>query len=191
MRDPMHSCGLTVALAVASAAWAAERPAVAPRRTAPVQEFVLNGIDAWSEAKRQGFTFQPIAYAPEQWVTVPPDGVNTLLKTRTRSLLGHEETITLAEVIGGNAWVNPPARGSRSVVFEFFGGRTLAPGWSVVGTALNGSFRVERAAVAGSRDASVRVRATASPAAAGKASVKNLTLLGPAGAVWTDAFARY
>jgi hypothetical protein len=186
----MHSCALTVALAVAGAPWAAERTAVDIHRGSPAQEYVLNGIDAWSEAKKRGFTFQPLAYAPEQWVTVPPDGVNTLLQTRTRSLLGREETLTLAEVVGGNASVSPPARGSRSVVFEFFGGRTLAPGWSVVGVAMDGSFRMERAPVAGSRDPSVRVRATASASTTGRASVRTLTLLGPASAVWTDAFAR-
>ena len=95
------------------------------------QNYEIQGIQAWSAARSNGFTFRPIATAEGQTVSRPHDGVNTRLRGDVKDMrFGGLRTVrrTLGSVVGGNMSVSQP---TTTVTFEMFGGRTLAPGWSV------------------------------------------------------------
>ncbi|MGE0552806.1 MAG: hypothetical protein AB7R55_05200 [Gemmatimonadales bacterium] len=175
--------------AIGALAWPAVVPGQAPALTtrSRQQSYTIPGINAWSEAKTQGFTFQPLTYGSGQTVTSPRDGVNTRLTTQTQIGL-RRQTVTLAQVVGGNASVVRPGSGSRTVTFEFFGGRTLAPGWSVESVQLGGSYTWDRRVTTGGQDLSFRVKATSYASTTGSVIVRSVTLRGPAGANWADAF---
>lgn len=152
------------------------------------REHVVSGFRAWAVAKNHGFTFQPVPHAPGQWVTEPRDGQNTRLLARTRNRLGQEDTVTLAQVAAGSASVNRPASGDRMVAFDFFRDRRLAPGWTVADMELIGRFGWVRQVAAGSRDLSFRVTASSDPSSTGSVMIMSVTLRGPEGADWQDAF---
>jgi hypothetical protein len=176
---------ILIILVVALAHWV-PRSEIAAQAT---EDYVINGISAWSTAKTHGFTFQPLPASTSQTVTSPRDGVDTRLRTTQKNLFGQTETITLGQVVGGNASVNRPQSGTRTVKFRFFGDGQLTPGWTVVKVELTGSYVWDRQVGAGSRDLTFQVRASSSPAATGMAVIKAVTLRGPAGAKWADAFA--
>lgn len=147
----------------------------------------MNGIEAWNVAKTNGFTFRPLTFASGQSVTRPRDGVNTRLQAPESTLFG-TRTVTLAQVVGGNASVVRPTRGSRTVTFEFFGGQKLAPGWKLKSVRLGGSYIWDRRPQPGTDDASFRVKATSSSRTTGAVTIRSLTLSGPYGATAEDAF---
>lgn len=147
----------------------------------------MNGISAWDAAKRNGFTFRPLTFASGQSVTRPRDGVNTRLQAPESTLFG-TRTVTLAQVVGGNASVVRPTRGSRTVTFEFFGGQKLAPGWKLKSVRLGGSYVWDRRPQLGTNDPSFRVKATSSSRTTGAVRIRSLTLSGPYGAKAEDAF---
>lgn len=151
------------------------------------QDYTIPGVTAWSVAKGTGFTFGPLAQVTGQWVTNPRDGVNTRLLVK-QGQVPFQQTVTLGQIIGGNASVSRPGSGTRTVTFEFFGGRRLAPGWTIVRVELAGRFAWDRQVVSGSSDARFRVRATSSASSSGSAIIKTIVLRGPNNANPSDAF---
>lgn len=160
--------------------------AFSPAQTS-AQDYTIPGITAWSIAKGTGFTFGPLAQATGQWVTNPRDGVNTRLLIK-QGQVPFQKTVTLGQIIGGNASVSRPGSGTRTVTFEFFGGRRLAPGWTIVRVELAGRFTWDRRIVSGSSDTRFRVRATSSATTTGSAIIKTIVLRGPNNANPSDAF---
>ena len=141
--------------------------------------YEVAGIVAWSTAKTYGFTFAPESNSGES-VSRPLDGMNTRL-TRTTKVLLTTQTLTVAQVVGGQPSVNP---GERNTTFEFFGGRTLQPGWTVKSVDVGGNFTYIEQPRLGTSDLSFRVRL--SPG--GSATLRKIVLNGPANSDWKDAF---
>lgn len=137
------------------------------------------GISAWTTGKTYGFTFSPEARTGES-VSRPLDGVNTRL-TRSATVLLIPQTITVAQVVGGQPSVNP---GERLTTFKFFGGKVLKPGWTVKSVDVGGNFTYVDQPGLGSSDLSFRMRL----APGGSATLRKVVLNGPAGATWKDAF---
>ncbi len=154
---------------------------------ASAQDYTVPGVTAWSIAKGTGFTFGPLAQVTGQWVTNPRDGVNTRLLVK-QGQVPFQKTVTLGQVVGGNASVSRPGSGTRTVTFEFFGGRRLAPGWTIIRVELAGRYTWDRQVVSGSPDARFRVRATSSASTTGSAIIKTIVLRGPRDANPADAF---
>jgi murein DD-endopeptidase MepM/ murein hydrolase activator NlpD len=151
------------------------------------QDYTIPGINAWNLAKANGFTFQPLPDAPGQWVTTPNDGVNTLLQVK-QGTAPFQTTITLGQVVGGNASTTRPGSGTRTVKFEFFGGRKLAPGWTVVRVEATGNYTWERTVTTGGTDLSFRVKTSSTSSTTGTAIIKQIVLRGPDGANPAHAF---
>lgn len=159
------------------AAFAAVFPVVAHAQ--PQALYEVAGISAWTTAKTYGFTFAPLATTGES-VSRPLDGMNTRL-TRTVTKLVLTQTVSVAQVVGGQPSVN---QGQRNTTFEFFGGRNLNPGWIVKSVEVKGNFTYIEQPRFGTNELSFRVRL--SPG--GTATLAKIQLHGPAGADWKDAF---
>jgi hypothetical protein len=181
---------VAAAFAVLAALAARYPPGLSGADRGTTEDYAIGGFQTWAVAKNNGFTFQPIPHGSGQWVSDPRDGVNTRLLARTRAAQGMEDTVTLAQVAAGSGSVNRPRSGSRTVSFEFFAGRLLAPGWTVAHVELAGRFSWVRQAAVGSGDLSFRVSASSDPATTGTVLVTAVVLRGPAGAHWEDAFHR-
>lgn len=138
------------------------------------------------EARNSGFSFQPLPFARDQWVTIPHDGADTRLLTRGPE--APAANVVLARIAAGAASVNRPLNGTRTVAFEFFSDRNLAPGWTVVAVDVAGQFRWERRPVMNSPDLSFRVTAASDRRSTGSVTVRTITLQGPVGAQWQEAF---
>jgi hypothetical protein len=151
-------------------------PSILPAQDAA---YDVPGIIAWTTGKTYGFTFSPEAASGES-VTHPLDGMNTRL-TRKVTVLLVAQTVTVAQIVGGQPSVNS---GERSTTFKLFGGRTLQPGWTVKSVDVGGSFTYIDQPRLGTSDLSFRVRL--SPG--GTATLRKVVLNGPAGADWKDAF---
>lgn len=141
--------------------------------------YTIPGISAWSTAKTYAFEFAPERNSGES-VTQPFDGMNTRLR-RTTTVLFKQETVTVAQVVGGQPSVN---QGERNTIFRMFAGRTLQPGWTVKSVDVGGDFSYIQQPRLGTSDLSFRVKL--SPG--GTATLRNVVLTGPAGADWKDAF---
>jgi hypothetical protein len=154
---------------------------VLPATTLSAQgaSYDVPGIVAWSTAKTYGFEFHPVANSGES-LARPLDGMNTLLKRTTKTLLT-TKTYTIAQVVGGQPSVNP---GERNTTFQFFGGRTLQPGWTVKSVDMGGNFTFVDQPRLATSDLSFRVRL----APGGSATLRKVVLNGPAGSDWKDAF---
>lgn len=176
-------------LAVGIACVAAAGGAVPIERSAPppgMTDHTINGINAWSEAKTNGFEFRQTA-GTNQRVTRPYDGVATYLQQGVKDFFGNTTWINIAAITGGAMSVNKPSSGSRTVTFNLFLGRTLAPGWTVVRVDQSGGTWDMRPA-SGSSDLSMRIKATAYASRGGSAHVTSIVLRGPTGESWTKAF---
>lgn len=183
-RRRVASCSLTAicaALLFAPAAQAQFKTTRTTRTTTSTKDFAINGIEAWSTARTNGFTFRPMTYASGQSVSRPYDGVNTRLYRQYRDMFGRLKTVNMAAIVGGN----PNVSDSRATVtFELFGGQTLAPGWSIQSVQLSGSYVWDRRVQAGSQNPSFRIKVTGS----NSVTIRSVTLRGPSGANWQDAF---
>jgi len=142
--------------------------------------YSLSGSSAWNTARLNKFTFSPRIFSAKQQLSSPADGVNTRL---------YDGGELIASVSEGIAVVYPPSTGSRTVVFDYFGYRMLAKGWSVVSVQLYGSYVWDRPPVQGSQNLNFSFRVTAY---AGKSytrvSINSLTLRGPSGQSYSAAF---
>ena len=159
-----------------------------PAAAQPATEsHTIGGVQAWAVARTNGFTFRPVTAGSDQSVARPYDGVNTrLVATVPDNRFGGLRTIraTVASVVGGNMSVS---RRSWTATFEMFGDRTLAPGWSVEEVKLSGSYVWDRRPAEGSDDLSFRVKSSSGNSTS-SVIVRSVTLRGPAGADWQDAF---
>ena len=142
-------------------------------------DYEVPGIVAWSTAKTYGFTFRPEAASGES-VSQPLDGMNTRLTKKVQTLLT-TQTITIAQVVGGQPSVNP---NQRNTTFTMFGARTIQPGWTVKSVDIGGNFTYVQQPRLGTSDPSFRVRL----APGGSATLRKIVLTGPAGSNWQDAF---
>ncbi len=177
---------VTVALAALPIQAAAQRN-LTTRLLERSQDYEVPGVQAWAVARANGFTFRPVPNGQGQSVAKPHDGVNTrLIASVPDQRLGGLRNVraTVASVVGGNMSVSRP---SWTATFEMFGSRTLAPGWSVQEVELSGSYVWERRPADGSPDLSFRVKLSSAGASA-TAIIRTVTLRGPAGKDWQDAF---
>lgn len=173
------------ALTASAASFAAQEKTSEP--AAGMREYVISGLHAWSAAKSSGFIFQPLPYASGQWVTDPRDGVDTRLLARAGGADG-EQTLTLAQIAAGAASVNRPQTGSRTVVFDYFRDQSLRPPWTVTGVDVVGNFVWQRRPEPGSAILRFQIRASSRSESTGSATVRSITLRGPADANWESAF---
>jgi hypothetical protein len=154
------------------------------------QEYVVAGREAWEAARQTGFEFSPVLPGGPFILTGGRDGVTTELKSCPRAEGACQAE---ARIVEGVLFVPSPrcAGGcSREHAFQLFGGRPLAAGWSLAMVELAGTrWWWERAPAYGSRDASFAVRLRAAPGRAGRVKLTRITLRGPAGADWRQAFA--
>ncbi len=175
--------------AVALALLTAAAAAVPLGHSAPppgMADYTITGIQAWGEAKGNGFEFMPTAGSGQR-VSRPYDGVQTYLQESERDIFGNTTWKNIAAITGGTMTVYRPSSGSRTVTFNLFLNRTLAPGWSVVSADQSGGVWDKRP-TAGGTDLSMRIRATAYADRTGSASVTSIVLRGPAGQTWNKAF---
>jgi hypothetical protein len=166
-----HRLALVVAIGIPTAL-----PATLP---AQGTAYDVPGISAWTTGKTYGFTFSPETHSGES-VSRPLDGMNTRL-TRSATVLLVPQTVTVAQVVGGQPSVNP---GERNTTFRMFGGRTLQAGWTLKSVDVSGNFTYVSPPRPGTNDLSFRVLL----APGGSATLRKLVLNGPAGADWKDAF---
>ena len=151
-------------------------------------EHVVPGPDAWQVARQEGFEFFPVIPDPGFLLTGARDGVDSTLKScadtrtpcRAEARMVGGEMIVLAPVCSGEC--------SRVHTFEMFAGRRLAAGWRLARVELAGAARWAREPRYDTNDASFAVRVVAREGNPATASVRRLTLVGPAGADWREAF---
>lgn len=163
--------------------------AVPIERSAPppgMADHTISGINAWSEAKKNGFQFRQTA-GTGQRVTSPYDGVATYLQQSSKDIFGNTTWTSIAAITGGAMSVFKPASGSRTVTFNLFTDRVLAPGWTMVSVSMSGGTW-DRKPASGSNDLSMRIKATAYADRGGSANVTSIVLRGPEGDSWTKAF---
>ena len=163
--------------------------AVPMERSAPppgMADHTITGINAWSEAKKNGFQFRQTA-GTNQRVTSPYDGVATYLQQSGKDLFGNTTWTSIAAITGGAMSVYKPASGSRTVTFNLFTDRVLTPGWTIVSVDQSGGTW-DRKPATGSSDLSMRIKATAYADRSGAANVTQIVLRGPDGQSWTKAF---
>ncbi|GEM_PF-2803690 len=156
------------------------------------REYVVPGTLAWEAASQSGFTFR-IQYGhcvdgQEDAKCVPDGGFSAEPNDGYKTRLG------LAHYDAGTMVVEQFASGSRnprSYVFELFGTKELGDGWEIKSVELLGSYVVEEMEFrtdGPSEDAMFKVRIYESRTEQRSASIKTMTLIGPPGADWRNAF---
>lgn len=151
-------------------------------------EHVVAGGDAWQVARQEGFEFFPVIPDPRFLLAGARDGVDSTLKScadtrapcRAEARMVGGEMIVLAPVCSGAC--------SRAHTFEMFAGRRLAAGWRLVRVELAGAARWARSPRYDTNDASFAVSVEAREGTPATASIERITLVGPAGADWREAF---
>ena len=151
-------------------------------------EHVVAGGDAWQVARQEGFEFFPVIPDHGFLLAGARDGVDSTLKScqdtrapcRAEARMVGGEMIVLAPVCSGEC--------SRSHTFEMFAGRRLAAGWRLARVELAGAARWARKPKYDTNDASFAVSVEAREGNSATASIERLTLVGPAGADWPEAF---
>lgn len=160
----------------------------APAFGQPVaEERAVDGREAWEVARRAGFEFYPVLPDEAHILSGRRDGVATSLKACPSP---RDPCRTEAEVVQGRLVALPCDGGCDDPVFELFGGRPLAPGWSLRRVEVTGGpWRWARPPTYGGRDASFAIRLGPRGGHPLQASVRRVVLAGPPGADWRDAFA--
>lgn len=157
-----------------------------------LREYVVPGAMAWEEASQNGFNFR-IQYGmcfdgKDDAKCVPDDGYNQPPNDGYRTHLG------LARFEAGSMVVEQFAtrnRAPRSYVFEVFGGKDLADGWEIKDVELLGTYVIEEMEFrpdGPSDEAMFKLRIHESRKEQRSAKIVTMTLLGPPGAPWQDAF---
>ena len=166
-------------------------PLLAQDQESAASRYVVRGREAWDVARRHGFEFFPVIPDDRYLLSGGRDGADATLKACADE---RAPCTTEAQVVAGEMIVLPPACRdgcARVHAFEMFAGRRLAPGWRIARVELGGeSGRWEREPAYDSDDPSFVVRVEARPGKAAAASIARVTLVGPAGADWRDAFGR-
>lgn len=160
----------------------------APGRAQEAGSYVVAGREAWEVARRKGFEFFPVIPDDGYLLSGARDGHDATLKSCPNP---RDPCEAEARVEDGQMIVLAPGCDgcARAHSFEMFAGRRLAPGWRIARIELGGdSGRWEREPVYDSDNASFVVKVEARPGKAAAASIARVTLVGPAGADWRDAF---
>lgn len=156
------------------------------------REYVVPGSLAWESAAQNGFTFR-IQYGMcvdggNDSKCVPDDGFSR------PPYDGYETSLGLARIRAGTMIVErlgTNIRNPRSYVFEMFGERELGNGWEIKDVEILGTFMIEEMdfRTDGPDDDPVfKIRIYESPDEQRSALIKTVTLIGPPGADWRDAF---
>ena len=144
------------------------------------------GAEAWRAARAAGFEFHPVLPDDRFILSGARDGAAATLKSCASS---HAPCESEARLVEGAIEILPLDCGGceRSLVFELYAGRGLAEGWRIVEVEIVGrGWSFEREPARGTADPAFALRVDGP---AGRAAVAALTLEGPAGAPWTEAFA--
>lgn len=153
------------------------------------RSYTIPGAEAWDAARRAGFEFHPVIPDDRHLLSGRRDGVATTLKACDSAT---EPCVVVARIERGALVVVEPdcERCERAHDFTLFDGHTLAEGWTVREVRLdgNGWSWVRRPATDTDRLA-FTVRVTAASGAEAGVTIDEITLLGPPGADWRDAFA--
>jgi hypothetical protein len=152
---------------------------------------VVDGGRAWEAARGQGFEFFPAIPDDRYILAGPRNGIDTTLKSCSTS---HAPCVPEARVLSGEMMVlSPVCEGgcNREHRFEMFAGRRLAPGWRVALVELrDGEGRWAKEPRYDTDDLSFAILLEASRGKPSVAAVPRITLVGPSGADWREAFAR-
>lgn len=157
-----------------------------------LREYVVPGPMAWEEASQNGFSFS-IQYGMcfddvNSAKCVPDDGHSSAPHDGYRNQLG------LARFEAGSMIVERFAtqnREPRSYVFTVFGEKDLADGWEIKDVELLGTYIIEEMEFRpdGPSDEPVfKLRLHESRKEQRSVKIVTLTLLGPPGQQWQDAF---
>ncbi|MCW8880344.1 MAG: hypothetical protein OQJ89_16720 [Kangiellaceae bacterium] len=161
------------------------------------KEFKVNGIAAWSEAKKNGFLFYP-------WrVKGNKDGVGSSGKAmclnpreanKWETCLGNGQG---SQMVGGVNMLLYPQKWAGRVptdsysYFNLFSGKKLRSGWKIKRLVISGSYQWtnQKYTTNTNRIATrIKVSHSKSQSNTAKAMLKELVLVGPANAKWQDAF---
>lgn len=160
------------------------------------KEYKVNGIGAWSEAKKYGFEFFPNA----------PRGVRDGGDTRGPSFYTNQPRKIYwqdgAHIVGGVNMILYPAEKTSIIpgvkknkvesyaTFNLFANKRLADGWKIKRMVITGSYRWEREPRSGGNSAYAKVKLVnySTSKRATKAQLKEIVLIGPTGKRWQDAF---
>lgn len=155
------------------------------------KEFNINGIMAWSEAKKNGFKFFP----EDKLRDAIPDG--TLVRGDSRLVSSPSQKCdTTAKIVGGVNILLEPCRGfsgsyNTFSYYHIFQGKRLKSGWKVKELKLIGTYQWTPQKWRSNSDSlHSRIKLTSSETSriATKAMIKELILIGPINGRWQDAF---
>jgi hypothetical protein len=155
---------------------------------ASAEQVVVRGRDAWEVARREGFEFFPVIPDDRFLLSGARDGADSTLKLCDDA---RTPCTTEALMVGGKMMVLAPVcRSGCSLThtFEMFAGRRLTDGWRLARVELAGAARWAREPKYDTNDASFAVSVEAREGNPGTASIERITLVGPAGADWRQAF---
>ncbi|TQV74941.1 hypothetical protein FLL45_08255 [Aliikangiella marina] len=155
------------------------------------KEFKVNGIMAWSEAKKNGFRFYP------QGATGSLDGQDTRSFNyfkRGNKVIGYKPNGS--QVLGGvnllvhNSYNAKYGKQELFANFHIFAKRKLKRGWRIKEIKLNGSYRWLKKYKANTNEISTVVKVVKPKGSntAAKAMIKEIVLIGPVNGRWQDAF---
>ena len=162
----------------------------------PIQitkEFKVNGIQAWAEARKNGFQFYPEGFRGQN-----KDGASTsYFSRRDGGYCTHFDYKGSAKIVGGVNMILIPCRSNSMLppldswaIFKIFSNKRLKPGWKVKEVKLTGNYQWVTKWKANSNSLHSKVKLTNSSHQrnATRAMIKEITLIGPANGKWQDAF---
>jgi len=161
-------------------------------RSAPAtKEFKVNGISAWSEAKKNGYKFYPYRTTGNKTGSGENGHATFLVRSDKKTCAGRP-----AQMVGGvNMLLHPchvaGLRKDGYSYFYLFQGKMLKRGWKIKSMKISGSYQwtsKKWRANTGQISTSIKVNSSRQQSGVSKAQLKEIVLIGPANGKWTDAF---
>lgn len=158
------------------------------------KEFKVNGIMAWSEAKKNGFLFFPEGSRGNK--TGAGENGKAVTTTGFQCMGRPAQMVGGVNMILNKCFITAPAKAlnqssSAFAHFYLFWGKTLKSGWSIKTITFSGSYQYtdQRYRPNTQRIATkLKLNNTHQQRSATKAMIKEVVLIGPDNGRWQDAF---